>query len=367
MIRVKNELEISTPGRICLFGEHQDYLHLPVVAAAISLRISITGKRRNDRVIHIELPDISRAEIINLDEPISYFKERDYFKSSLNVLLRKGFTFSGGFDCVVHGKIPINAGTSSSSALIVTWINFLTRMSAQCSVLQPEQLAQYAYEAEVLEFSEPGGMMDHYSTSIGGIISIDFIPEISVQRINTSLKSFVLGNSNEPKDTKFILANVKNRIIEIDSMLKKIDHNFSLLSIHKDALSDYRKYITEAQFTQLEGTIENRDITRMARSELQKVNPDHHKIGGLLTKHQNVLRGILGISTPKINRMIEAAVNAGAYGAKINGSGGGGCMFAYAPKDPGKIKEAVEAAGGEAFIVEPDEGSRENHGGKLSE
>src|SRR5512135_3029159 len=137
MIRVKNELEISTPGRICLFGEHQDYLHLPVVAAAISLRISITGKRRNDRVIHIELPDISRTEIINLDEPITYIKERDYFRSSLNVLLRKGFTFFCGFDCVVNGKIPINAGTSSSSALIVTWINFLTRMSDQYSVLPP--------------------------------------------------------------------------------------------------------------------------------------------------------------------------------------------------------------------------------------
>jgi hypothetical protein len=24
---------VSTPGRICLFGEHQDYLHLPVIAA----------------------------------------------------------------------------------------------------------------------------------------------------------------------------------------------------------------------------------------------------------------------------------------------------------------------------------------------
>ena len=34
-------MEISTPGRICLFGEHQDYLGLPVLAMAISLRINI--------------------------------------------------------------------------------------------------------------------------------------------------------------------------------------------------------------------------------------------------------------------------------------------------------------------------------------
>ena len=42
-------MEISTPGRICLFGEHQDYLGLPVIAMAISLRVRIVGKKRKDR------------------------------------------------------------------------------------------------------------------------------------------------------------------------------------------------------------------------------------------------------------------------------------------------------------------------------
>ena len=34
-------MEISTPGRICLFGEHQDYLGLPVIPMAISLSFGI--------------------------------------------------------------------------------------------------------------------------------------------------------------------------------------------------------------------------------------------------------------------------------------------------------------------------------------
>ncbi len=356
---IKNEWKISTPGRICLFGEHQDYLNLPVIAAAISLRISITGKKRKDKKIRLNLPDISCQENINIDDPVLYTKERDYFKSSLNVLRRKGYSFSRGFDCIVEGKIPINAGTSSSSALIVTWINFLTRVSDQCEVLAPEKLAGFAYEAEVLEFSEPGGMMDHFSTAIGGIISIDFYPEISVQKIKTPLKVFVLGNSGESKNTKCILAGVKNQIIEVEKMLKKIDPNFSLLNINKESLSDYRNYLTKSQFGLLNGTIANRDITFSARSEMKKTNPDHRNIGDLLTKHQKILRETLGISTLKIDRMIEASMNAGAYGAKINGSGGGGCMFAYAPEEPEKIKDAIESAGGEAFIVRIDEGSRE--------
>jgi galactokinase len=353
-----NELKISTPGRVCLFGEHQDYLHLPIVACAISLRISIEGIRRNDMLINIQLPNISEEESFYLDKPITYLKERDYFKSSVKVLIDHGFSFSSGFDCTVDGQIPINAGTSSSSALIVTWINFLARMSDQVKILSDEKLARFAYEAEVLEFAEPGGMMDQYSTSIGGIIAIDFFPEVNVTRLNTNLKAFVLGNSHQPKDTKYILSHVKNQILAVDKILKENDPAFTLQGVKDDDLANYNKYLNSTQYQILEGTIKNRDLTVLARKELANKNPDHKTIGQLLTDHHTVLRDILGISTPKIEKMIEVAIKAGAYGAKINGSGGGGCMFAYAPENSEKVKSAIENAGGEAFIILPDKGSR---------
>ncbi len=360
MRKIKNELAVSTPGRVCLFGEHQDYLALPVIASAISLRITVKGWRRNDHLITIDLPDISDSELIDLDEPIIYQRERDYFRSSVNILLRSGYTFSTGFDCVVNGKIPINAGTSSSSALVVSWINYLTRMSDQEETLTPEKLAVFAHRAEVLEFSEPGGMMDHFSTSIGGILSIDFSPDLDVNKIDAPLGTFVLGNSHEPKNTKYILANVKDQIIKISAALKEIDPDFELLKIKRNSLPDYKKYLTDVQYLLLDGTIENRDITGEARSELQKSEPDDRAIGRLMNVHQEILRDKLGISTPKIDRMTEASLKAGAFGAKINGSGGGGCMFAYAPQDPGRVKAAIEEAGGEAFIINSDDGSRED-------
>ena len=43
---------------------------------------------------------------------------------------------------------------------------------------------------------------------------------------------------------------------------------------------------------------------------------------------------------------------------KINGSGGGGCMFVYAPENTQKVKEAIEKAGGTAYIVSIDDGIR---------
>jgi len=74
--------------------------------------------------------------------------------------------------------------------------------------------------------------------------------------------------------------------------------------------------------------------------------------------HQDNLRDAKKVSTSKINAMIDAALVAGAYGAKINGSGGGGCMFAYAPENPEAVAEAIEKAGGTAHLIRIDEGTK---------
>jgi mevalonate kinase (EC 2.7.1.36) len=85
---------------------------------------------------------------------------------------------------------------------------------------------------------------------------------------------------------------------------------------------------------------------------------DETAFGRLLNEQHAVLRDLLQTSTPKIEEMIAAALDAGALGAKINGSGGGGCMFAYAPSNPEKVAAAVAAAGGRPFVVRVDEGVR---------
>lgn len=46
-------IQVSTPSRICLFGEHQDYLGLEVIASAINLRFSTKAERRGDSLLHI--------------------------------------------------------------------------------------------------------------------------------------------------------------------------------------------------------------------------------------------------------------------------------------------------------------------------
>lgn len=349
----------STPGRICLFGEHQDYLGLPVIAAAISLRIQLTAHRTPTREVHLHLPDIGKEERFAFDgQPLSYVRERDYFRSAINVLLREGFTFSAGIEGEVRGNIPINSGASSSSALLVTWLNVLTQLADNQDLLPPTKLAELAYAAEVLEFGEPGGMMDHYATAVGNVIYLESQPIIHLQPLRSALGTFVLGDSGEAKDTVGILGRTKYALSSILSRLNTVNPSFTL---HHSGIADiveFKDILSKVDYQLLKGQLINRDILREALTVLQTESLDHQKLGQLLTDHHIILRDALRISTPRIDRMLDAALNAGALGGKINGSGGGGCMFAYAPENPERVAEAIEHAGGKAYIVTVDEGTR---------
>lgn len=358
MQSLKQKLKISTPGRICLFGEHQDYLKLPVIAAAISKRVSVEGVKNSSGKISIDLPDINDHDQFVVKEKIPYIKERDYLRSSFNVLVRNGFTFSSGIECVVIGDIPINTGTSSSSALVVSWINFLALMSDQQKSLSSFEIAEYAHSAEVVEFGEPGGMMDHFSTSIGGVIHLSTHPLIKIEELNSQIGPFILANSEEPKDTKSILARVKQGILNITEKLSRSYSGFSLHDITLESLTKFESNLTDEELRLLEGTIINKNITEEAHKLLINKNYDRYELGKLLNRHQDILRDYLKISTDKIDRMIDAALDAGALGCKINGSGGGGCMFAYAPDNPEKVLNAVKVIAPESYIVFVDEGTR---------
>ena len=349
-------LTVSSPGRICLFGEHQDYLGLPVIAAAISRRISIEGTRRSDDRMVLKLPDIGSEVSFSLGGALPYAEERDYFRSCINVLQKHGHHFSHGYDCTVRGNIPINAGTSSSSALVVTWIHFLSYVSNYPVALSQEDIGKLAHEAEVLEFSEPGGMMDHYSTALGGLIYLESHPQMMIAPLEGALGAFVLGNSGENKNTKGILGRVKAEVSEAAAAARKMYPEFSFHRTMPEQLADLRKRLDKRQYDLLEATFVNRTITLEARKILQSSMIDRKKVGSLLNEHQARLRDVLRISTPKIDSMIEAALKAGALGAKINGSGGGGCMFAYAPENTKQVAEAVRVLG-DAMTIEIDRGT----------
>ena len=355
-------MKVSTPGRICLFGEHQDYLGLPVIAAAISRRIEVAGEKRSDKKVIIKKPNINEKEEFELTNPLIYGKSRDYFKSAIEVLRRKNFEFSTGFEVEINGTIPINSGTSSSSALLVSWLHFLTKMADNPRAVTQKELGEWAYEAEVLEFGEPGGMMDQYATAIGNVIHLSSVPTIQVEALTPTLGTFVLGDSRQPKDTLKILQHVKFGMLAALEKIRKYDASFDLVTSPIEAATEYNTILTPDERLLLHGNLSDRDILREALTMFRTGTIDDQRLGNLLTKHQDSLRDAKRVSTPKIDKMLAVALENGALGGKINGSGGGGCMFVYAPNNAKAVAEAIEkeVPDTKAYCIETEEGTRED-------
>ena len=261
-------MEITTPGRICLFGEHSDYLGLPIIAMAISLRAKISGQKRTDNQVIIYQPDINETETFSLKD-LRYTKPRDYFKSCIKTCQNEGLVFSSGFECKVSSEIPIRAGASSSSAINVSWIHFLSKMADNPIEWTQEKIGELTYQAESTEFNEPGGMMDQYTTAMGHIIHLESEPHISIQSLNPELGSFVLGDSEQPKDTMGILKRLNDSRVEILNTLRAKNPTINIHTMNNDTnLSDLNK----EQRKMYKGTVQNRNLLRKALVELKKIN-----------------------------------------------------------------------------------------------
>ena len=344
----------SAPGRICLFGEHQDYLGFPVIAAAIDLRIIITGEVSQGDTIFIDLPDIDKKLRFGSKE-IVYTSKKDYLQSVVNVLKKKGLYTPKAITAVLKGDIPIQAGTSSSAALSVAWTGFLLEASENTRIADYrnnlEVIAQLAYMAEVEEFDESGGRMDQYTSAIGGIVYLDFYKKMTVTPLPMVVKEFVLGDSMEPKDTQKTLKRVRTAQEEAFAHLAKhlkFKDNFHVT--YEEAKPFFNKIPRDYKFY-LEAALTNHKITDQAKKELSKEIPDIQRIAGLMNRHQELLRNNLRVSSAKLDAMIDKALKAGALAAKINGSGEGGCIFAFCPGKQLEVAEAIKRAGGVPYII----------------
>jgi len=326
-----------------------------VIAASINMTIEIQCTPRNDDTVNIAYTDLKERDSFSLDSEIEYRNKRDYIRSAFNVMMRKEYIPITGFDIEISGNIPIAAGLSSSSALTVGAIMVISEMSGKR--LSPEEIALTAYESEVAEFGESGGKMDHFASAIGGVIHVK-MDDNSISRLPAILDSIVIGDSGEKKkdtvgDLRYIRTTVEK---EYELMSQKID-NFDHRTTPVNTIYTLSKNRPTKERAMAEATLRNRDLTARALILLQTHHPDIQQLGDMLRCHHEILRDALNRSTPKIERMIEAAYSAGAKGCKINGSGGGGTMMAYCDGNEDEIASAINDVEGKAYIVKVGSGA----------
>jgi len=342
----------SAPGRVCLFGEHQDYLKLPVIAAAIDRHITIRAQKNGTQIFKIAMPDIGQTRQISLQDDLSRLDKRDYLKSVFRVLRRYGCIPGEAYDITISGTIPVNAGASSSSALTVAWVRLLIELFGIDRKVTPELIAYIAYEAEVLEHGEPGGMMDQYAISCGNVVLIETLDNgYNVQTLADHVEGLVLGESKMPKETLQVLAVIRQNVNRALEIIQQKRRDFVLYDATPDDIEPLLRILPADVVPFFEAAVRNYAITRQAIEEFGRSALDLRRIGELMTEHHRILRDCLKISTARIDSMIEAALDAGAQGAKINGSGGGGTVVILAKGCESRVIRALRKLGAEGYSV----------------
>ena len=356
-----NNITSIAPARICLYGDHQDYLNLPIIAIAIDRYIEVKAISNLAEGFYINKADINKKDIIDYNLDYNYKGKAEFLRIALNVLKRYGCIPNRGYDITISSNIPINSGLSSSSALTVAWIQFLLKCFMPKKTIDYKTLAELAYQTEVVETGSSGGNMDQYTISHGGTIFLNTLnSNIHSYKYNFSNVDLVVGVSNAGKDTRGMLKKLKsNQLLALET----IKNLFPEFDVYNNDTYDYNscyESLDKDLMPYFKAAIKNFEITKAADNELKKDNPDIETLGKLMTQHHNLLKDELKITTNEIDQMIDICNSMGAYGSKIVGSGGGGSIVAIFDKNisEGVVSKLKENGAKDAFIASQSNGPK---------
>jgi mevalonate kinase len=311
---ITGPITAQAPGRICLLGDNVDLIEKPVIAAAINAFLKITLQPREDKKIILIAEDINFQEEFMLGDTPDLNSPLRYLEA---VYLRFQEKIPSGFQAVITSQIPVSAGMSSSTALCIAFIRVLSK--AFNFNLDTSEIAELSFLIEREDLRIECGRMDQYAIAYGGVTYIYTGPKPGVEPIPVASLPIIVADTQDTHNTQEIQEWLQNRLREkdrilIDSLTRVVD----LVEKGKHAL----------------------------------LTNDLETLGKLMTEQQNE-ENIMGTSTDRLNLFSKTALDAGAWGAKQMGAGGGGCVVALCPPGlKGEIKAALSALGAPTWDFE---------------
>jgi mevalonate kinase len=312
-------VEATAPGKAIIFGEHSVVYRGPAIVIAIDRRAKITAKARDDDRIKFDCLDLGFEGYFEGDEyhPIAGEEWRGKRLQAMLVAARttmKHIDKTSGLDLTVRSEIPIAAGLGSSAAICVATVAATGEMLD--GNLSQQEICDIAYEGEKMVHGTPSGVDNNIST-FGGVLS--FESGVGIERIDfQGGLPLVIGNSKRKRSTRRLVARVR-------------------------ALRERNPELVD-------GLIDS--MGEISRKGLEAIKAkDYLMIGDLMNINHGLLSSV-GVSISRLDILVHAARGAGAYGAKLTGAGGGGCMIAITePHKLHEISRAISRSRGEPHIV----------------
>ena len=301
---MREELDVgkgSGFGKVILYGEHFVVHGVPGIVSAIN---SATDAEVTQTGNELVIRDDRKAAKGYAEE-----KRLQQIESIERMLKKIGLNPKLPLKIWLGGTLPGFSGLGASAASSVA---IARAIAEELSMNVPdENINQVAYEAEKAYAGNPSGI-DNTAATYGGLMwfqknmtgGANTIERISIRKP----VEIIIGSTGKVANTKAMVEGVAKR-----------------------KRRNPQKY--DPLFKQAEA------LAYTGRTALKAY--DLEKVGELMNENHLLLQEI-EVSSRELDLLVDTARKQGAYGAKLTGGGGGGCMVALTPGE--ELQEKVAAA-----------------------
>lgn len=320
----------TAPAKAILIGEHAVNRGAAALAVSVGLRARCTvapgeglaycfssgkHKQQTTREEIIALGRVLDGARANADYgTIQWHAANDFFAPAKYALAGLGETLPAALNVYFESDIPQAAGLGSGGAVVVALVAAVAHLLHEDA--SPRRLATLAHRGDCVAHGGIASGLDSQTSLYGRAIRYTAASEGEPIDMADGL-TLVIGHCGVVAATSAVNKRVREWLAEQPSR-KHYFEEIGLLARH-------------AELTLREG--------------------DWPELGRLMNLNQLVLERI-GVSCAELETLNQAALAAGAFGAKLSGSGGGGIMIALvAPERSEQVAAAIAQAGGMPIIA----------------
>ena len=292
-----------------LFGEHAVVYGKHCIVTAVDKRLIANLERSKDISINSLDYKIRNFVIDNIEK---LPKQLKFVGSSIKYFYKK-YNITNGVSVSTGGSLKSSYGLGSSSAIIVCIVKGLAKLFRV--PLPDKSLFKICYAVNRI-VQRSGSGFDVASAIYGKTLNFVGGGKV-IEKVKVNEIPLVIGytgiKAHTPTIVKQVAENYKENPSYHDVIFSKID-----------------------------------DIVLNAKDEME--HKKWKKVGTLMDKNQELLRK-LGVSSFRLEEMVNAAKDAGAYGAKLSGAGVGDCMVAIPDGSREDVEQAIRDAGGQVISI----------------
>ena len=334
----------SAPGRVNLIGEHTDYTGGFVMPLAIGARAFIAVRPRDGRTIRAVARGHGQEEVRLDDVELGHPRGWLGYLAGAAWIAEQERGGGHGWDIALASDVPVGAGLSSSAALTCATLLAMDEVDGWGQSRQT--LAGWAQLVEHRVIGIPCGIMDQTASLRCEADHVLFMDtrSLAVAQVPWTGQgdlALLITDSRAPH----VLADgqyaERRRLCEEATVILAVpqlrDADLAAVEQARDRLTVDQAACARHVVTENERVLRTRDLLEHGHIE---------QIGPLLTASHASLRDDFRVTVPQVDTAVEAALAAGALGARMTGGGFGGCTIALVARHR---VDTVRRAGDDAF------------------